>query len=179
MASFPTASALVQARRFTFHHETHAELRTSVQAAFEYLDDFRKLSAHMERPSAMMLGSRMQILLDAGGGRAVGSHVTMTGRIMGLSLSLEEVVVERNPPLRKAWETANARLLVIGQYRLGFELEPRGGACELRVFIDYDWPRGLFARLAARLLAKSYARWCTQRMIDDAAQHFGDVRSRS
>ena len=164
---------------FTFHYETHAVLRTSVQAAFEHLDDFRKLSAHMERPSAMMLGSRMQIFMDDGGGRAVGSRVTMTGRVMGLSLSLEEVVVERNPPLRKAWETVNARLLVIGQYRLGFELEPRGGACGLRVFIDYDWPRSSLARLAARLLAKNYARWCTQRMIDDAAQHFGVVDSRS
>jgi hypothetical protein len=168
----------VQPRLFEFHHEAHAELRTSVQAAFEHLDDFRKLSAHMQRPSAMMLGSRMQIFVDDRGGRAAGSHVTMTGKIMGLSLSLEEVVVERDPPLRKAWETVNARLLLIGQYRLGFELEPRGGACGLRVFIDYDWPRGPLARLAARLLAKSYARWCTQRMIDDAAQHFG-VDSRS
>jgi len=169
----------VQSRRFTFHHETHAELRTSVQVAFEYLDDFRKLSAHMEQPSAMMLGSRMQIFLDDGGGRAVGSRVSMTGSIMGLSLSLQEVVVERNPPLRKAWETENARLLVIGQYRLGFDLEPRDGACGLRVFIDYDWPRGPLPRLAARMLAKSYARWCTQRMLDDAAQHFGAVDAKS
>ena len=169
---------MVQPRSFTFHHEAHTELRTSLQAAFEYLDDFRKLSAHMERPSAMMLGSRMQIFMDGGGGRAGGSHVTMVGRILGMSLSLEEVVVERDPPLRKAWETVNARLLVIGQYRLGFELEPRRDACGLRVFIDYDWPRGPLARLAARLLAKSYARWCAQRMIDDPAQHFG-VDSRS
>jgi len=87
--------------------------------------------------------------------------------------------VERDPSLRKAWETVDAQLLVIGQYRLGFDLEPRGGACRLRVFIDYDWPRGPLAGLAARLLAKSYARWCTQRMIDDAAQHFGVVDSRS
>lgn len=163
----------MQHRLFRFHHEAHAELRTSVQAAFEHLDDFRKLSAHMERPSAMMLGSRMQIFTDGGGGRAVGSRVRMAGKVMGISLSLEEVVVERDPPLRKAWETVDARLLVIGPYRLGFALEPRGGACGLRVFIDYDWPRSPLARLAARLLAKSYARWCTQRMIDDAAQHFG------
>ena len=87
--------------------------------------------------------------------------------------------MERDPSLRKAWETVDAQLLVIGQYRLGFDLEPRGGACRLRVFIDYDWPRGPLAGLAARLLAKSYARWCTQRMIDDAAEHFAVVDSRS
>jgi len=47
------------------------------------------------------------------------------------------------------------------------------------VFIDYDWPRGPLPRLAARMLAKSYARWCTQRMLDDAAQHFGAVDAKS
>ena len=60
----PTVSPLMQPQSFTFHHETHARLRTSVPAAFEHLDDFRKLSAHMERPSAMMLGSRMEIFTD-------------------------------------------------------------------------------------------------------------------
>ena len=167
----------MQPRSFAFHHETHATLRTSVQTAFEYLDDFRKLSAHMEQPSAVMLGSRMEIVTDEGGGCAVGSRVRMSGRVMGIPLSLEEVVVERDPPSRKAWETVDAQLLVIGQYRLGFELEPRGGACGLRVFIDYDWPRGPLTRLAAAFFAKSYARWCTQRMAADAAKHFAVVDS--
>jgi hypothetical protein len=99
----------------------------------------------------------------------------MNGQVMGIRLSLEEVVVEREPPLRKAWETVDARLLVIGQYRLGFELEPGSDACKLRVFIDYDWPKRGLGRFAAALCAKSYARWCTQQMIDDAAKRFGLV----
>jgi hypothetical protein len=126
----------------------------------------------MEQPSAMMLGSQMQIVTDDGGGRAVGSRVRMSGKVIGIPLSLEEVVTERDPPHRKAWETVDARLLVIGQYRLGFELQPRAGGCELRVFIDYDWPTGALARSAAALFAKSYARWCTKRMAGDAAKHF-------
>ena len=162
-------------QRFTFHHETHAILRTSVEAAFEHLDDFKKLSAHMERPSAMMLGSRMEICTDDSGGRSVGSHVRMNGQVMGIPVSLEEVVVEREPPLRKAWETVDAQLLVIGPYRLGFELERRGEACNLRVFIDYDWPKRGLGRFAATLFAKGYARWCTQQMVDDAAKRFGVI----
>ena len=168
---------MTHARAFAFHHETHLTLGTSVQTAFEYLDDFRKLSAHMERPSVMMLGSRMEIVTDEGGGRTVGSRVRMSGEVMGIPLSLEEVVVERNPPLRKAWETVDAQLLVIGQYCLGFELEPHGEACGLRVFIDYDRPRGSLTRLAAAFFAKSYARWCTQRMAADAAKHFAVIGS--
>jgi hypothetical protein len=167
----------VQARAFAFHHETRATLRTTVLTAFEHLDDFKKLSAHMEQPSAMMLGSQMEIVMDEGGGRTVGSRVRMSGKVMGIPLSLEEIVTEREPPIRKAWETVDARLLVIGQYRLGFELEPLAGACGLRVFIDYDWPAGVLARSAAAVFAKSYARWCTRRMIDDATKHFDAFHS--
>jgi hypothetical protein len=166
---------VTQGQAFAFHHETHATLRTSASTAFEHLDDFRKLSAHMERPSAMMLGSRMEILTDEGGGRVVGSRVRMSGKVFGVPLSLDEIVVEREPPTRKAWETVDAQLLVIGRYRLGFDLEPRDGACGLRVFIDYDWPRGPLARLAAAIFAKSYARWCTDRMASDAVKHFSSV----
>lgn len=158
---------------FARHHETTTTLRASAEAAFEYLDDFRNLSAHMERPSAMMLGSRMEISTDGGGGRSVGSRVRMSGRVLGMRLSLEEVVVEREPPVRKTWETVESRLVVIGQYRLGFELKPQSDECLLRVFIDYDLPRGAFARLAAAPFAGSYARWCTERMAHDARERFG------
>ena len=86
----------------------------------------------------------------------------------------QEIHVPLRTSIKNAfeWQTVDARLVVIGPYRLGFELEPRGEACELRVFIDYDWPRGLMARRTAALLAGSYARWCVQRMSNDAAKHF-------
>ena len=60
---------------------------------------------------------------------------------------------------------------------MGFELEPRAGACELRVFIDYDWPTGTIARGTAALFAKSDARWGTERMAGDAAKHFAVLGS--
>lgn len=81
------------------------------------------------------------------GGRALGSKVRMQGRVLGMTLCLDEVVTERQPPLRKAWQTVDAKLLVIGQYRLGFEISPNGNRSALRVFIDYDLP------------AKRPARW--------------------
>ncbi len=125
----------------------------------------------------MMLGFSMHIATDEGGGRAVGSRVRMSGKVMGIPLSLEEVVTERSPPHRKAWETTDARLLVIGNYRLGFELQPGAGTCELRVAIDYDWPSGAIARSAAALFARSYARWGTERMAGDARKHFDVLNS--
>jgi hypothetical protein len=128
-----------------------------------------------EKSSAMTMGSKMIITTDALGGRAVGSRVRMDGKILGMTLSLEEVVTERQPPFRKAWQTVDAKLLVIGQYRLGFALSPSGHHSRLRVFIDYDLPRQGLARWLGKLLGKTYAHWCTERMANDAAAHFGSA----
>jgi len=161
------------------HHETHVALNAPVEAGFAYLDDFRQLSAHMEKSSGMMMGSKMTIEMDELGGRAVGSKVRMSGKMMGMALALDEVVTERQPPYRKAWDTIDAKLLVIGQYRLGFELFPRGAESAVRIFIDYDLPEKAPARWLGRLFGRAYARWCTGRMASDAAKHFADSNSRA
>ena len=95
---------------FPLHHESTVTLDAPAETAFAYLDDFKKLSSHMERPSAMMMGSKMAITTDALGGRAVGSRVRLEGRMLGMTLSLEEEVTERQPPFRKAWQTVDAVL---------------------------------------------------------------------
>jgi uncharacterized membrane protein len=157
---------------FPLHHETTTALDAPLDAAFAYLDDFRKLSAHMEKPSGMMMGSKMAIETDVFGGRAIGSKVRMHGKMMGMTLALEEVVTERQTPYRKAWNTLGARLVVIGQYRLGFELTPGGSVTKARIFIDYALPEGRAARWLGLLFAKTYARWCTERMASDAVEYF-------
>jgi hypothetical protein len=55
---------------------------------------------------------------------------------------------------------------------MGFELLPRGGHSELRVFIEYELPQGAVARWLGRLFSGMYARWCTRRMVEDAVKHF-------
>jgi hypothetical protein len=126
----------------------------------------------MEQSSGMMMGSKMRIDMDERMGRAVGARVRMRGAMMGLQLELEEVVTEREPPYRKTWETVTANLLVIGQYRLGFELAPQGIRSKLRVFIDYSLPPKDPSRLLARLFARTYANWCIGRMAKDARRNF-------
>ena len=169
---------MTNTRRFPFHYESRAALSAPIDDVFAFLDDFRKLSAHMERSSGMMLGSKMAISTDREEGRAVGSHVAMRGTVIGIPLALEEVVVQREPPRRKVWETIAANLLVIGDYRLGFELESAGSTCAVRVFIDYDLPAGTLTRWLGKLFAKAYARWCTQQMARDAARRFAPTGTR-
>src|SRR6185295_3237882 len=99
------ALSSVSSAVFPFHEETVVAVQASLERVFEYLDDFHKLSSHMEKRSGMMMGSRMRIRADAEGGRSVGSKVQMAGTMLGMHLSLEEVVTEREPPFRKAWKT--------------------------------------------------------------------------
>jgi hypothetical protein len=124
----------------------------------------------------MMGGGRMEIGLDEGHGQRVGSRIRLAGRVFGIVLSVEEIVTERNPPYGKVWETTGSpRLLVIGHYRMGFELSPQGNGSMLRVFIDYALPEKAPARWLGRLFARYYARWCTQRMVNDAVKHFASL----
>jgi hypothetical protein len=103
---------MIDMSAFPLHQENTVALNVAPEAAFDYLDDFKKLSAHMEKPSAAMMGSKMTITTDALGGRSVGSKVRMEGRMLGMTLSLEEVVTERKPPFSKAWQTVDTNLFL-------------------------------------------------------------------
>lgn len=121
----------------------------------------------------MMMGGRMTYEFDEAKGRAVGSVIKMGGTFLGLELFVEEVVVERDPPRRKVWETrGRPRIVVIGGYRMGFEITPSGERSLLRVFIEYDRPSSLVGQILGAAFAHRYARWCVTRMAEDAKRHF-------
>ncbi len=160
-------------RRYERHYEESAILPARANDIFSYVDDFSRLSSHMSRSSAMMMGGGMDMSFDAARGQAVGSHVGMKGRVMGIDVFLEEVVTEREPPRHKAWETVGSvQLLVIGNYRFGFDIMDGNNASELRVFIDYDLPATPASRWLGYLLGKMYAKWCVQQMLNSARDHF-------
>ena len=162
---------------FPFHDESTALAHAPAARVFAYLDDPKALAAHMGESSMMMAGSRMSIDVDADGGRVVGSKIRMDGRMLGIPLSLDEVITERQVPSRKVWETIGTpNLLVIAQYRMGFELTPRGDASIVRVFIDYSLPTTALGSWLGRLLGGVYARWCTKQMAAAAARHFDSTR---
>jgi hypothetical protein len=156
-----------------FHFECSVVVNAPAEAVFSRLDDPRLLSAHMSRSSWMTAGSRMALELDASQGGAVGASIRMGGRVLGIALSLEEIVTERNPPRRKVWKTTGTpRLLVIGHYRMGYDLTPQGNSCLFRVFIDWALPEAPPARWLGRVFGGLYARWCTGRMASDAEEYF-------
>ena len=118
-------------------------------------------------------GSVMTLEFDASKGRAVGAFIRLTGRVLGIPISVEEDVTERNPPFCKVWNTiGKPRLMVIGSYRMGYEITAKSPSSHLHVFIDYAMQDGLFSYWLGRLFGNTYARWCSQRMTNDAAIHF-------
>jgi Polyketide cyclase / dehydrase and lipid transport len=157
----------------THHSEARALVQASIAEVFTYVDDPTRLSSHMSKSSWMMGGGQMKIELDSGRGQNVGSRIRLAGKVFGMRLSLEEVVTERNSPHRKVWETIGSpRLLVIGRYRMGFEVTPQGNGALLRLYIDYALPESPPARWCGYLLGRCYARWCARRMVNDAVKHF-------
>ena len=115
----------------------------------------------------------MAISVDAGRFRSVGSRLRLSGRVFGIMLNVEEVIVDHQPPYRKSWETiGEPRLLVIGGYRMTFELASRGTNTAIRVSIEYGRPARGFPHVLGALFAVYYARWCTRCMVVDAIQHF-------
>ena len=155
------------------HDETSAFVSASPERVFALIDDHERLSSHMSQSSWRMGGGRMKTMLDELRGQRVGSHIRVSGRVLGLELSLDEVVTERQPPTRKVWETVGSpRPLVIGPYRMGFEVTPRVSGSLLRVFIDYALPSPWPEHWLGRAFGGYYARWCTQSMVNDSVRQF-------
>lgn len=158
------------------HYESAALVRAPVDKVFAHVDDHTRMSSHMSQSSWLMGGGRMEVELDDDRGQKVGARIRLAGRAFGIHLSVEEIVTERNPPHRKVWETtAPPKLLVIGHYRMGFEITPQGNGSLLRVFIDYALPDTAPARWLGYLFGCYYAKWCTRRMVADTVKHFREM----
>ncbi|WP_426129138.1 hypothetical protein [Pararhizobium sp. PWRC1-1] len=85
--------------------QADVEVATSAERLFDYMDDQASPGTHMERSSAMMVWGSMAYDFDEACGRSVGSVIKMTGKVAGLNLHVEEVVIQRQAPFLKAWET--------------------------------------------------------------------------
>lgn len=159
--------------RLPKHYEETVLVSASPADIFAYADDHTRFSSHMNQSSWMMGGGRMKTKVDEGRGQIVGSHITMSGKVFGINLFLDEVVTQHEPPNRKVWETVGSpKLLVIGSYQLGFELTSLRSGTNFKVFIDYELPKSLSTRWVGYLFGSMYAKWCVRRMIQGVQEQF-------
>ena len=158
------------------HYEDSLIIPVSAEDVFAYADDFKNFSSHMNKSSWMMGGGRMETKVDEANGKAVGSHVSMSGKVFGIELYLDEQVTKREVPHYKEWQTAgNPKLLVIGHYRMSFEINPKNNGSNLKVSIDYDLPKSLGGSLLGSIFGGMYAKWCVQQMVNGTKEHFSKI----
>lgn len=160
-------------KAYARHYEQSVPVKALPENVFAYTNDHKNFSSHMNQPSWMMAGGSMRTETDEGKGQRVGSHIRMSGNVFGVALFLDEVITKYEPPHRKAWETVGkVNLLVIDQYKLGFEITPRDQESDLRVYIDYDLPKSWKTRLLGKLFGGMYAKWCVSQMTKGTREHF-------
>ncbi|PBN44180.1 SRPBCC family protein [Sphingobium sp. D43FB] len=159
------------------HFEATTIIDGSAESVFAVADEPDLLTRHMSEPSLMMGGGSMQCKLDGLAGKAVGSVICLTGKGFGFAIALDEIIEERAPPLRKFWATIGTpQLVVIRDYRMGFEIAEVVMGCQLRVWIDYALPRSGVRHGLGRLLAPTFARWCVENMLHEVqSQHEGSA----
>jgi len=159
------------------HYEDSVIIPASPRQVFEYVDDHSHFSSHMSKPSLMTGGGRMDVQTDAGHGQTIGSHIRLSGKVFGTNLFLDEVITKYEPPHHKEWQTVgNLRLLAIGHYRMGLEINPGNEDSRLRVFIDYELPKSLSQRLLGYLFGRMYAKWCVKQIISTVQAAFTQRR---
>jgi hypothetical protein len=160
-----------RATAFERHAQESVDVSAPPSEVFDLIDEHTRLSAHMNKSSWMMGGGKMNVEIDELRGKAVGSHIKLSGRAFGFSLYLDEVVTKHDPPFVKSWATVGApRLLVIGAYQITVTLAPTGAGSQVTVAIDYDLPSR--QRWLGVLFGRMYANWCVQRILADATAGF-------
>jgi hypothetical protein len=170
----PTGQQSKDTRAYSAPAGAACDVAATADVVFDHIDRLQRFSAHMERRSWRMAGSSMAIEADAAGGRAMGSLVRLSGRVLGMRLGAVVEVVERKPPRRKAWQTVGEpRLLVIGRYRMTVDVQPVRQATHVLIAVDYNLPTVRPARWLGMLLGRWYARWCVQQMAHDLIDRFG------
>lgn len=155
------------------HYENQAVIPASGNEVFQYANNHANFSSHMSKSSWMMGGGGMDTHADERKFQEVGSHLQMKGTVFGVKLFLDEVVTKHNPPFNKEWQTVgNLNLLVIGHYKLGFEITSSDGRSKLKVYIDYELPKSPKTYWLGILFGEMYAKWCVKKMLTDTQTYF-------
>lgn len=158
---------------FSKHYEETSIISTQPSEVFNFADNHKNFSSHMNKSSLMMGGASMETEVDEGKGQKIGSHIKMYGKVFGFNLFLDEVISKYSPPYHKEWETVgDINLLVIDHYKLGFEIKPEKEYSIMKVYIDYDLPKPFFTKLLGLLFGDIYAKWCVKQMINRVSSHF-------
>ena len=149
-------------------YESSGFVQSPIDQVFAHLDDHTRLSSHMSERSWRTGGGRMETEIDEGRGQTVGSRIRLSGRVLGVELSVEEIVVRARsaPPqgLGNHWRTEAScdRSLPNGLRAVGPEGTVRCSASSSNTRCrSADPPVGLDACSAGTTQGGVPSRWST------------------
>ena len=152
-------------RKYPHHSRCEVELDADVSRLFAPLDDVRRLSAHMEKPSLMMAGAIMHVetdVFEGDGSRFLATHDR--ARAWYEPGGKGDCHRKGGPLSENLGDTGSAASA--GHRR--FTITPLGHRLRLLVFIDYQLPQNGVPTALGMLVGRAYAAWWTRRMAVDA-----------
>lgn len=159
------------------HFEANAILTGSAEDIFAIADEPTLLARDMSRPTLMIGGGSMQCDLDVLAGKANGSVIRLTGKAFGITITAKEIVEDRSAPYRKVSATTGTpQLIVVRDYRMGFEIAEADSVSQFHVWIDYGVPQSGARHCLGQLFGPMFVRWCVENTLYQVqSQHEGSA----
>jgi hypothetical protein len=86
-----------------------------------------------------------------------------------MPIDFSETVVKYVKNKERIWRTiGEPKIIIIGDYEMGFRLTPSHDGTRLKIYISYDLPKPLFGKILGWLLSGWYSKWCLNNMATDA-----------
>ncbi|MFZ5552854.1 MAG: SRPBCC family protein [Bacteroidota bacterium] len=146
-------------------------INASPEKAFAFMDNIENTGMHMTKKNTAMMGSRLTIEWLSENKTGLGTKYRWTGKVAGMNMDFTVEVTKWENGKEKIWETVGEpKLIVLSWYRMFLTLEPdENGNTIALLGIDYRRPKG---GVLGFFLAKRYAAWCVNSMLNDTKKHF-------
>lgn len=145
----------------------------SPEQVFAFLDDPRKVGAHMQG-GGMGVKLRLETLSENFTG--VGATHRWHGKAVGLKIDYTTVVEKWTMNKERASHTIGIpRMVIMSGFNMRWTLVPGNGGTRIEIDFEYSLPKSWVGRALGRLLGRRYGDWCLNMILADAVRALGGV----
>ena len=142
---------------------------------FDFMDDYSKTGMHMTESSTMMMGSKLKLEQLSPNAIGVGATYRWFGKMMGMTIDFTQTVSQWVQGVEKEWKTnGDAKIIIMGWYRMYWKLKPVDGGTLATIGIDYTAPPQWYFKVLSFFFGGVYSRWCLNSMLRDTKKAFAN-----
>lgn len=148
-----------------------AIINASPDKVFTFMDNIENTGMHMTKSNVPMFGSKLNIEWLTENKTGFGAKYRWTGNVLGMKMDFIVEVTKWEEAKEKIWETTGeSKMIILSWYRMFLQLTAQNdGNTKAELGIDYTRPKGGLLGFA---LAKRYAVWCVNSMLNDTKKQF-------